>query len=268
MRTPTLILSTVILLAGARLAIAEDGYGPSTWRAPLVGAPEGGDAAADGVVEEGVAGIEAQRLGVPESAVEGASLGEPEAESGVVGRLGWVFEPMLALAGVLVVVFVLRSLVRRGASLGGGLRSQLGAGGRAPSGLLYVLGRYPIARGQTLVLLKLDRRILLVCQGADGFRMLSEITDEEEVASILVKARDEEGEGLSQRFGQLLKRVERGEGQAERNELEYFESGRSRGDTMAEVKPMHDGVGGQAVDLRSTIERLRRGTLAGSEGGR
>ncbi len=90
----------------------------------------------------------------------------------------------------------------------------IGPGGRAPSGLLEVLGRFPVSRGCTLVLLKLDRRVLLVSQTASrqgsGMTTLCEITDPEEVAAILVKARDEEDESQARKFEAML----RGEGNA------------------------------------------------------
>jgi hypothetical protein len=95
-----------------------------------------------------------------------------------------------------------------------GLAASLGATGRSPAGLLEILGRYPVGSGSTLVLLKLDRRVLLLSQqrsgrvglrsGAAGFTPLCEVTDPDEVASILAKARDAEGESISARFRTLL----------------------------------------------------------------
>ncbi len=117
-----------------------------------------------------------------------------------------------ALGLVVALIFGLK-LVLTGAarSMPGGasLRSQLGAAGRAPSGLLLVLGRYPVAKGQTLVLLQLDRRVLLLAQTAAGFSTLAEITEPTDVASILAKARDEEGASHSARFNSILSALSR-----------------------------------------------------------
>jgi flagellar biogenesis protein FliO len=117
---------------------------------------------------------------------------------------------VLALA--LGAAWVVRALAKRNSALG----SALGAGGRAPAGILEILGRYPVGRGATLVLLKLDRRILLLSQNAGGrmgsgagFTTLSEITDPEEVASILVKARDADGDSMAERFRSMLGRADR-----------------------------------------------------------
>gem|GEM_PF-5102435 len=122
---------------------------------------------------------------------------------------------VLALAGA--ACFGVRALAKRS----GGLLSMLGPGGRAPAGVLEVLGRYPVGRGQTLVLLKLDRRVLLVSQtgggrfGGGGFTTLCELTDPEDVASILQKTRDEASESMSAKFQQMLHCFERGHEQAD-----------------------------------------------------
>lgn len=92
---------------------------------------------------------------------------------------------------------------------GGGLASQLGAGGRAPQGVMEVLGRYPVSRGHSLVLLKMDRRVLLLGQSPAGFTTLSELTDAEDVASILTKTADAEGRSMTHRFGEILRGMER-----------------------------------------------------------
>lgn len=99
----------------------------------------------------------------------------------------WMVRTAGALAIVIGLALLLRMLMRAVAGHVGGLGGQLGAGGRAPSGVMLVLARYPIARGQTLVLLQLDRRILLLNQTPAGFATLSEVVDTEEVASIIRK---------------------------------------------------------------------------------
>ncbi len=115
---------------------------------------------------------------------------------------------VIALSAVIALAIILKFGVKRLAGLSSGLSSQLGAAGRSPSGVLEVLGRYPISRGQTLVLLRLDRRIVLLSQTPAGFATLSEVSDPDEVASILMKARDDEGASLAARFNTLLREVE------------------------------------------------------------
>ncbi len=115
-------------------------------------------------------------------------------------------------AGVLVLVIALilavGAVVKRLAGRSGSLLHSMGAGGRAPSGLLYVLGRYPVGRGQMLILFKIDRRILVVSQSigvkGGGMRTLCEITDPQEVAAIVLNAAEEEGRSISDRFRELV----------------------------------------------------------------
>lgn len=138
------------------------------------------------------------------------------------GRSGGfsLVQSTLALGGVVAVIVVLGLVVRRFSKGRGGLLGDLGPGGRAPAGVLEVLGRYPIGRGSTLVLLKLDRRVLLTCQShgrkqsGPGMTTLCELSDPDEVASLLVKAREEEGESMARRFQSLLSREDAWIGQA------------------------------------------------------
>lgn len=138
------------------------------------------------------------------------------ADAGAAGK-PWFGRTMLALGGVLALALVSGAIARRLARGQGGLRASLGAGGRAPAGIMEILGRYPVGRGSTLVLLKLDRRVLLLSQSAGGrlgagagMSTLCEITDPEEVASILVKSRDADGDSMSERFRSMLARFDRG----------------------------------------------------------
>lgn len=118
---------------------------------------------------------------------------------------------VLGLAAVCGVIIMLALIVRKAARTNGGLLAALGPGGRAPSGVLSVLGRYPVGRGQTLVLLRCDRRVLLVCQthamrgiGGGGMSVLAEFSDAEEIASLVAKTRDESGDSQSSGFRAVL----------------------------------------------------------------
>src|SRR5690606_3585685 len=119
-------------------------------------------------------------------------------------------------AGVLVVIFVGAGVFKRVVSKSPSLAASMGAGGKSPAGIIEIIGRYPFGRGGSLVLLRLDRRVLLLSQsssssgrgalrsGAASLSTLCEITAPDEVASILAKARDDEGESLAARFQSLL----------------------------------------------------------------
>lgn len=152
-----------------------------------------------------------------------------------------------ALAAVLALVWggakVARRLSLRG---GGGLLAALGPAGRAPSGVLEVLGRFPAGRGTTLVLLKLDRRVLLLCQthgrGNAGMSTLCEVTDPDEVAGILLRTRDEAGETIATRFREHLER-----------------EGAEPGDSGAEPPGRQPRAEREGVSaLRGRLETMRR----------
>ena len=127
--------------------------------------------------------------------------------------------PTIRTAGslliVMLLIFGLAVLAKQVAGKNGSLMAAIGAGGKAPAGVLEVLGRYPLSRGQMLILLKVDRRVLLLAQttprmrgGVGTLTTLCEMTDAEDVASILMKAEQHEGSGSNARFDALLKQFD------------------------------------------------------------
>lgn len=125
---------------------------------------------------------------------------------------GWG-QTVIALGGVLLLIFGVAQVFKRLARSQGGLAGQIGAGGSAPSGIIEVIGRYPITTGLTLVVLKFDRRVLLVSSSAAtrgkhaknaSMQTLCELKDPEDVASILLKARSASGESIAQSFERAL----------------------------------------------------------------
>lgn len=163
---------------------------------------------------------------LPPSQKESLSLGQPGANAKAIrpvspiksadGAKGLFGQTVLPLLGVLALVVGAGAALRGIARRHGGLRATIGAGGRSPAGIIEVLGRYPVGRGVTLVLLKVDSRVLLLSQSAGGrfgagasFSTLSEIREPEEVASILTRARDIEGDSLAERFRSMLGRFDR-----------------------------------------------------------
>jgi flagellar biogenesis protein FliO len=105
-----------------------------------------------------------------------------------------------ALAAVIGLLFLVKTVFRRAGSL-------MVVGNR-PSGVLEILARYPVARGQHLVVLKMARRVLLLHQSGAVMTTLSEVTDQNEVASLL--ARMEAGSRMkeSARFRAALNRFD------------------------------------------------------------
>lgn len=166
----------------------------------------------------GASSVERQPLGAP-SANSLPLPGKPASTTGgsqSPTTLAGAVRTVLSLAGVLAIIVALAYGLKRIARGSDGLMSQLGAGGKAPSGVLSILGRYPVARGTTLVLLKADRRVLLLCQSSGKgitagctMQTLTEFTDPEDVASILLKTRDDDEDSLAQRFEAILSREDK-----------------------------------------------------------
>ncbi|MHC4990141.1 MAG: FliO/MopB family protein [Planctomycetota bacterium] len=104
-----------------------------------------------------------------------------------------------ALAVVIGVLLLARLMVRRG----GGVLDRA----RRPSGVLSVLARYPVGRGQHLVLLQLGRRLVLAHQSAGGMSAITEVVDPDEVASLLSRVEAATG-GTQRSFQTALRRFE------------------------------------------------------------
>lgn len=155
---------------------------------------------------------------VPDTQPLGASQAEQQATLGAASRsepgtFSWIARTGAALALVLGLILALAWLyeratrAKRGVALGG-------AGGRSPSGVLEVLGRYPIGPRQSLLLLKFDRRVLLLSQTAPRggpvvTSTLCELNDPEDVASVLVKVRDASGESMNRAFAAAMDHADR-----------------------------------------------------------
>ncbi|MFI4853593.1 MAG: FliO/MopB family protein [Phycisphaerales bacterium JB065] len=147
--------------------------------------------------------IERTPLGTGSSPDPGTAVDSSKSSLRGIARTGG------ALAVVLGLILIIRFVIVKFSGVTGGLRAQLGAAGKAPSGVLFVLGRYPVSRGMSLVLLQLDQRVLLLSQTSAGFHTLAELNDPDEVASIIRKVKDDNGESLGAKFGSMLKQFER-----------------------------------------------------------
>lgn len=145
----------------------------------------------------------------------GTPAGERAAPA--AGPADTILSTVLPLSGVLALVFLAAWVVRHLAARHGGMASAMGAGGGSPAGILEVLGRYPINRAQTLILLRVDRRVLLLAQSvgrghsAPGMTTLADIADPESVASILTKVEEADGRSMTRQFQSLLDKAREGE---------------------------------------------------------
>jgi flagellar biogenesis protein FliO len=104
-----------------------------------------------------------------------------------------------ALVGVLALALILKKLVKR-------LGDPLAA--RRPSGVVRVLARFPLAKGQQVILLEVGKRVLCVHQGGAAATALCAFDDLTEIADL--KARIEAGSADRVRFEhELTRSIER-----------------------------------------------------------
>ncbi len=166
-----------------------------------------------------------------------------------------------ALGLVAGLVFAFRAIVRRWNARGGGLLAP------SPSGVVSVLGRFPVSRGITLLLLKVDRRVLVVSQevgrGGASLSLLSEITDAEEVASLLLKTRDREGASLESRFRSAL--AQAGDRHAPAG-AEAEAVGRRTASRAPAVAPAARAADGAAERLRARLAAMRGARVGDGRG--
>ncbi len=116
-----------------------------------------------------------------------------------------------ALVLVIALILALAWGVRRLARSQGGLGAKLSAGGKSPSGILEVLGRYPVSGKLSLVVLRFDRRVLLITQthGSSGaMSTLCELDDPSDVASVLSRV-SASSESVNAAFREAIAHAER-----------------------------------------------------------
>lgn len=170
----------------------------------------------------------------------------------------------LPLGIVLLVIFVGMGLLQRLLRAGGHLTS----GVRAPAGVMEMLGRYPVGRGQNLLLIKLDQRVLLIGQtlasraGSGTLSTLTEVAAGEDVASILLKVSESESTGPASAFNRMLGEAE-GKAPAGGRGLAARLFGRSGGVVWDEALVAGDAVSKDEA-LRDRLSRLK---VVASRGG-
>jgi len=140
-------------------------------------------------------------LGAGSAAVDGTAVST--APTSRDGAAGWIaslwqkFEVMpiaLLLASLGVVALLLRAIAAR---------PMRGAG--RPEGVIEMLARYPVGRGQQIVLMRVGRRVIVTHQADRSMRTLMETSDADEVAELIAKAKSPGGD----LFARLLDRKQR-----------------------------------------------------------
>ncbi len=170
---------------------------------------------------------------------ESMPIGAPGAAAAVPVGTPSTFRTVISL-GVVVCLIVGGGVgVRVLAKMGVG--KALGAAAGSPSGVVEVLARYPGGRGLTLVVLKIDRRVLLLGQVAsttgrvESVNTLTTFDDATDVASLLSKTQDEQGHSLSAKFREMMSGLSG--------------SGPTMADDEADIRDATQGADGDEVQL-------------------
>ncbi|MEZ6318030.1 MAG: flagellar biosynthetic protein FliO [Phycisphaerales bacterium] len=208
------------------------------------------------------AALASRGLGSPTN--ESESLAKGDDKSSLLG-MGGLAQTGIALAIVVALILALAWIYERSTRARRGVSGS--GGSRSPAGLIEVLARYPMGPRQSLVLLKFDRRVLLLNQtsprgGPMVTTTLCELTDAEDVASVLVKVRDADGETINRAFRDAMERADRTTGAA----LAEPDPMSARFEVPVEPKPMARAAA-PAFEIDYDPEDLRR-TVGGSEADR
>jgi flagellar biogenesis protein FliO len=186
-----------ILLAMPGIAHAQDTLVPPPTAMPETGAPAKPTTTGNDLRPRALGASAAREPAATPARAEGA---RKEAGTGGGGITQTIASLGMVLGLILAIGAGARKLMRSRSGIAGALNA-MGAS-PSPAGILDVLGRYPLSRGTSLVLLKVDRRVLLLVQPTPGPRMrggsplpatLCEITDPDDVASIMIKSNEAEG---------------------------------------------------------------------------
>jgi flagellar biogenesis protein FliO len=142
-----------------------------------------------------VQSTEARQLGV----VRGESDKEGPAPAGSFSG-SWVLQTLSALAIVLALVFLVRTVMQRLS----GIKTTNG-----PHGMIEVLGHWPVGPRTQVVLLRVMDRVVVAAQSSSGMDHLLTIEEPNEVASLLAQVTAERGGTVSNKFQRLLQNVDR-----------------------------------------------------------
>lgn len=175
--------------------------------------------------------FEQKPLGRANGSLSARPADESSSQSrGVLGRLDPRSNDIIRVLGALAVVIGLllltRTIVRR---LG-----VLAPAAAQPSGVVEILARFPVGRGQQLILLKLARRVILAHQSGSNMSALSEMSDPDEVAALLARLEAGSSGRHAAKFKSALQEFE-ADHQALLNESPMNDSQRS-GRSLAEVE--------------------------------
>ncbi|MBB6430751.1 FliO/MopB family protein [Algisphaera agarilytica] len=109
---------------------------------------------------------------------------------------GWALSTLAALGVVIAMIFGARWLYTK---MGGAVVAR-------PSPVVEVLSRTPVAPKNHVLLLRVGQRVLVVGDSSSGLNTLADVTDPEEVASLLQAVSTHSDRSVSKNFNSLVSR--------------------------------------------------------------
>jgi flagellar biogenesis protein FliO len=147
----------------------------------------------------------------------------------------------LALGGVVALIFILRVFIRRIVP---------GAVAHRASSTVKILGRCPVSPKQNILVVQFGKRLVLVGDSGASLNPLCEVSDSDEVASIIAQ-NTEETISVARRFESLFGRARKDfDGPGESESAESF-------DNSHEVKPEDPSLQETQKELSELREKVR-----------
>ncbi len=136
-----------------------------------------------------------ERLRLPPPSKQASNKSEPSSRPTATRALSTV----LGSLGVVVGLFLLVAWFTR--------KTLPKAAQHLPSEVVEVLGRTPLAARQSMQLIRVGKKMLLICVTANGAETLTEITDPEEVDRIAGVCQQKRSDSISTTFRQVISQM-------------------------------------------------------------
>ncbi len=195
------------------------------------------------------------RGGAPAGAnAEVKNGGKETTDDGIMKGLYSLVQVGGALAVVIGLIYIGRALLRKfvpGAAVGQG------------NGVVEILARHPLAKGQALVLVRIGSQIVVLNQGRETSQSVLVVNDAEEVASILGQIQGAKATSSQAGFNRLLANarmdLEQGEGDADGEATAGALAANTPTDAASMDEELEEMAAARAqlMDLREQVRAVR-----------
>jgi flagellar biogenesis protein FliO len=113
----------------------------------------------------------------------------------------WLLQTLTALGVVIGLIFLLRFFIQKISGTSGRLSNN--------SELIEILARVTIAPRTVAIFMRINQRVVVATQTANGIQPLTELTDPEDVAWVLGRIQSQQSLSVTEGFNQVLRRFDR-----------------------------------------------------------